>query len=537
MLLFIFIFLFISGVGYYILRENLIVTHNQDKKILFYKIQSQTDSLLSKLLNTYSLEREKILAKHKIVLDYVQSQNISALEINLDEIEAKINDDNTQALYNIEISDKKYVVRNTTYKADMNFDLSFAKNSFDEHFENNVTGICMPLFEKKLKRFMSYADSYIVDSDGSKNGILLVSYKYSGLKDRLKIIQNNLSEYENIVNAKAYIMVDDEFLNYIELKEYPSYKANLQDILGYIANANKIKDRLKKSVLNIEKFEDNSTSYTGMYLSVESSIADNIHIVYEIVLDDLVLNEKLFRLNLVIALLITSGIIAILITTKFRKKEIKITEQDRFVQSSMHEIKTPLSVITLNNELRELEFGRDEYSSEIDSAIKTLKTSYDDMSFTITQDKMNYPLELFCLEDILQERVSYFKSIAHSSHKAMALNITGVCHVKISKVELIRLIDNNLSNAIKYSTMYSTVFVVLNANKLSFHNVGEPIKNIKSVFGKYVRENNVVGGHGLGLSIVKDITVKYGIDVKLTSSADEGTKFTYVFKCHTSDIA
>jgi signal transduction histidine kinase len=448
----------------------------------------------------------------------------------------KINEGNRERVYNIEISDKEYLIKNTTYKADMNFDLGFAKKSFNEHFDANITGICMPLFEKKLKRFMSYADSFLIDKNGSKNGILLVSYKYNGLKDRLKTIQDNLLEYKNIVNAKAYIIVNDEFLNYIELKELPPHKANSKEMLSYIKNANKLHKRLKDTRLEIESFENDTTSYTAMYLSVESSIAENINIVYEIILDDAVLNYNLLKLNIAMFFLVFFGMVAFLITIILRKKEIKLTQQDKFVQSSMHEIKTPLSIITLNNELRELEFGRDEYSQEIDSAIKTLKTSYDDMSFTITKDELDYPREVLSLGYVLHERVAYFKSIASSNQKFIELKITTECSVKISKVELIRVIDNNLSNAIKYSSKNSTILVRLDDNELFFKNFGEPIKNHKTIFDKYVRENSIIGGHGLGLSIVKEIATNNNIQIKLTSTLKEGTKFLYIFKCHTSDI-
>ncbi len=66
--------------------------------------------------------------------------------------------------------------------------------------------------------------------------------------------------------------------------------------------------------------------------------------------------------------------------------------------------------------------------------------------------------------------------------------------------------------------------------------MGQPIEDRKGIFGKYVRENSVVGGHGLGLSIVKEIAKSYDIDIELTSSIEDGTRFSYSFKCHAGDI-
>jgi signal transduction histidine kinase len=144
------------------------------------------------------------------------------------------------------------------------------------------------------------------------------------------------------------------------------------------------------------------------------------------------------------------------------------------------------------------------------------------MSFTITKDELDYPREILSLNEMLRERVSYFKSIVSSNQKHIELTISGECHVEMSRVELIRLIDNNLSNAIKYSSKNSRIVLRLDTNKLSFYNSGQAIQNHKTIFDKYVRENSVIGGYGLGLSIVKDIAKRYGISIELSSPFEEG---------------
>jgi signal transduction histidine kinase len=99
-----------------------------------------------------------------------------------------------------------------------------------------------------------------------------------------------------------------------------------------------------------------------------------------------------------------------------------------------------------------------------------------------------------------------------------------------------RLIDNNLSNAVKYSQAGSRINVTLEGNRLSFHTKGDLIKEKKKVFNKYVRENMTVGGYGLGLNIVQEISKLYNIKIELVSEEEKGTIFTYTFKCHSNDI-
>jgi signal transduction histidine kinase len=531
------LFLLISYAGYALLRENIVTNHEKETEILFYKIKSETSDLLSQLLYQYSMKKEVLLQKHTIVTHYLKSQNGESVTIGLNDIHQTINDGEKESPYNIYITDKNLIIKNTTFKSDIGFDLSFAKSSFDEHYKSNVIGICTPIFEKSSKRFMSYTDSYLVDSANEKRGVLQISYTYEDSNKKLLEIQNLIRKYPNIKEAKAYIMVDTGFVNDIILKDYPSYKPDLKEILAQIEDGDKVNRKLKNTKLTINAFTKDSTPYKALYLSSTSPILNNTHIVYSILLDESVLKNKLQNLNIFMFLITLLGTIAILISTRIRGKEIKLTQQDQFVQSSMHEIKTPLSVITLNNELRELEFGKDEYSQEIDSALKILKTSYDDMSFSMTGDQLKYPIEIISLSEVVTQRVDYFKTIAKSNSKSIAITLNSDVNVQMSLVELIRLIDNNLSNAIKYGRVNSTIDVVLDGNSLSFHSIGNPIKDTKRIFDKYFRENSVVGGHGLGLSIVRDIAKKYSIAIALDSDEKKGTTFNYTFKCHVNDIS
>jgi signal transduction histidine kinase len=252
-------------------------------------------------------------------------------------------------------------------------------------------------------------------------------------------------------------------------------------------------------------------------------------ILYTILLDENELYHTLHNLDILMLIVALLGILAILVIAKIRSKEERLSEQDKFVQSAMHEIKTPLSVITLNNELRAMEYGKDPYTEEIDSALRTLQNSYDTMSFIITKDAIRYPVETLSLKEVLQERVDFFQNIAHSNHRSITLHTSGNIDVKMSRIELVRLIDNNLSNALKYSFERTEITVTLQDRTLTFHNYGNTVTDKERIFEKYARENNTVGGYGLGLNIVKDIARKYHIIIDLRSNKKEGTTFSYIF--------
>ena len=229
------------------------------------------------------------------------------------------------------------------------------------------------------------------------------------------------------------------------------------------------------------------------------------------------------------------GLISIVIITLIRNKELKFSFQDKFIQSAMHELKTPLSIITLNNDLKKEKYGEDEFTNQIDGAVKILHKSYEDMEFMIKKEKDDYKVEILDLEEIVEDRIEYFIKIANMNKRELLSNINSECQVKMSQVELIRLIDNNISNAIKYGSPNSEIEISLKENKLEFKSFGTPIKNPKKIFSKYYRENSVVGGYGLGLNIVKNIALKY--DIKFYVQIDEKNRniFTYIFKSHFDD--
>lgn len=240
--------------GYVLLRENIVNNHEKETEILFYKIKSETSDLLSKLLYQYSTQKEVMIEKHQAVTKYINSQNSEPLNVNLDDIHQTINDGEKGDPYNIYITDKNLVIKNTTFKSDIGFDLSFVKNSFDEHYKSHIIGICTPLFEKSSKRFMSYTDAYLVDSANEKKGVLQISYTYNDSRNKLLEIQKLIAHYPNIKEAKAYIMVDTGFVNDIILKDYPSYKPDLKEILARIDEGTKVNNKVHNTALTINNF-------------------------------------------------------------------------------------------------------------------------------------------------------------------------------------------------------------------------------------------------------------------------------------------
>jgi signal transduction histidine kinase len=96
------------------------------------------------------------------------------------------------------------------------------------------------------------------------------------------------------------------------------------------------------------------------------------------------------------------------------------------------------------------------------------------------------------------------------------------------KNDLERVIDNTLSNAIKYSTENSIIDIILDENYLEIKDFGTGIEDTNAVFNAYYQQKNANIGLGLGLSIVKDICDRYKIEINVKSD-NNGTSFIYTF--------
>ena len=108
-----------------------------------------------------------------------------------------------------------------------------------------------------------------------------------------------------------------------------------------------------------------------------------------------------------------------------------------------------------------------------------------------------------------------------------------------SAIQLRRILQNTLSNAIKYNRPHGTVTVSLDLNKsggveLSVSDTGIGISEdeIPQVFEKYrrlERGERIGDGFGIGLSVVQDLVHAHDGDIGITSALGVGTTVSVMF--------
>ena len=389
------IFLISTFIGYYFLLQNLRQNYSNNQRIIFYEIQKSSNALLTKLLYNYSLQKNVLENKHKEVLKYLETHSYDG---NLNEIYEKINEGLENKPYNIYITDENLVIKNTTFKPDLNFDLNFAKFLFDKHQDENIIGVSAPVFETSSINFLSYTDSYLPKN---KNRLLQISYKYSDVDLNLKMIQNNIDSNENIENSISYVIFDDGYIGDFIFKSFKSYKPNLEEINKRLKNGKELSKKINDYEFISEEFIENGKQIKIMYFSEKTIMYKDAKIIYSVIFDETAHIKHIRLLNFTMYTLFFIALITIFIIYRIRNKEYLLKYKDKFIEHSMHEIKTPLSIIKLNNDLRNKISGVDKYSIKIEAAIKTLQNSYEDMTFLHTKKHISYNLQILSLKDVL----------------------------------------------------------------------------------------------------------------------------------------
>jgi len=211
-----------------------------------------------------------------------------------------------------------------------------------------------------------------------------------------------------------------------------------------------------------------------------------------------------------------------------------LDSQKEFLRYTVHETNTPLSVILTSIELYVMKHPKDRQLSKIEAAVKNIFSIYDDLSYLVKKDQVDYPKTVINMDDYLVSRLDFFSEVAELSRiKFEYVSTKKALHIYFNETKLQRIVDNTITNAIKYTLPDEVVHVELfhvGADvQLSVSSKSKVIKDTSKVFDTFYREEKNRDGFGLGLGLVKTICEEEGVALHVDSD-DERTNFSYRFK-------
>jgi two-component system OmpR family sensor kinase len=203
-------------------------------------------------------------------------------------------------------------------------------------------------------------------------------------------------------------------------------------------------------------------------------------------------------------------------------------EKNRFIQDATHELNTPISTILTNIELIEAlnkaQDAKDELK-RVEIASKTLSRIYEDLTYINFNSKVYKNIKELNISQLLQERVLYFDSFLKAKGLKLIADIKDNIILKIDRNDAIRLIDNIISNAIKYNNQNGTLKISLDKRSFIVEDSGIGINknDLSKLTERFKRANSSEGGFGLGLSIVSEIAKNYNYKLDIKSKPNKGT--------------
>ena len=236
-----------------------------------------------------------------------------------------------------------------------------------------------------------------------------------------------------------------------------------------------------------------------------------------------------------LALILSSFIIlAGIMISKLAISPLKdhITSLQNLSKETLHELNLPISTITTNldmlkkNEKNEKNLKR---LSRIENACNMLRQRYNELDYMIKMQSASEIKENFSLDNLLKNRIEFFKNIYPHMQFNLELQNTNIINDKIG---LSKVIDNIIDNGVKYSQNSTKCDIKLINNTIYIQDYGCGIDEVElvKIFDNYYQTNSDIQGFGIGLSMVKRFCDTHNIKLSFKSKLGFGTTVSLKFK-------
>ncbi len=226
------------------------------------------------------------------------------------------------------------------------------------------------------------------------------------------------------------------------------------------------------------------------------------------------------------------------------RSEARAAEQMRvdFVANASHELRTPLATLigyteTLREQSDEVDPDtRDRFLSVVhDEALRMQRVVEDLISLSrIEAEKFTTPTDAVALEPLIDRALESERRAAQKRGSELVRDIAETLPpVAGDSGQILQLLDNLLSNALRYGEPGTPVTVAAHADgsmvRLSVSDRGDGIapEHIARVTERFYRvdtsRSRSLGGTGLGLSIVKHIVERHRGRLSIDSTLGKGT--------------
>ncbi|MBL4932425.1 ATP-binding protein [Clostridium paridis] len=220
-------------------------------------------------------------------------------------------------------------------------------------------------------------------------------------------------------------------------------------------------------------------------------------------------------------------------------KKLDKLKQD-FISTLSHELKTPLTSIMMGSSMLEesviIENADERYRiiNTIQEDAENLLNMIDNfLKLTQLETDQNYlNFEIADISDIIKNSIKNFCTISHARNIILNFERIGALPmISIDKEKFSWVVNNLISNSIKYSLDNKQVFISLYSDDKSIiltvqdQGIGISKSQIDKIFDKFYRGNDTSNGTGLGLPLSKQIVELHNGTITCNSVYGSGSIF------------
>lgn len=363
-----------------------------------------------------------------------------------------------------------------------------------------------------------YAKNKSVDivTYDKKNQIIAEYYGLSGEKNNKNYVTkffNMVDEHNNFVGKMKISYLEDSFLYNQSLKVF--YKDTLKNyaiiLIFSILVGSVFVVYLSKKIISPISEINNSTKdiRSGIYKTNKSK-----YNIYE--LDELQSNLNYLSNTL----------------------SLQSTFRKNYAQDIAHELRTPLTNLQLHLEgIRDEIIELDKLTIELlINEIRRLNSMVDNLQITFnnTEKFSELNIEKLNLKNLLNNVIISFQPILSDKEIKIISDFEDI-NADTDKEKITQVLNNILSNAIKAVDINGKIWI----SSKKYHNrivicikdngVGISKEDLPHIFERFYRVDSVRNsnnsGHGLGLSITKNLVELLGYNISVNSNLGIGTEF------------
>ncbi|MGD8978431.1 MAG: HAMP domain-containing sensor histidine kinase [Gammaproteobacteria bacterium] len=219
-----------------------------------------------------------------------------------------------------------------------------------------------------------------------------------------------------------------------------------------------------------------------------------------------------------------------------------VERERNFTRDASHELRSPLTVIKIGANILLKDSALDDPARESVIRIKDAATDMEELTeaflLLARESEQQLNQEWVSVNQIVDREVERARVVAQTGQVEIEVRPQSSLSVEAPEKVLASVIGNLLRNGVSY-TDSGTVGVTIDTDCIVIEDTGPGMapEEVEQVFKPFYRAQRRRGGHGVGLTIVKRLSDRFGWPLHIDSTPGAGTRVTVRFPHSRSEPA